>query len=157
LSGDDTLLFVCHGNICRSPFAEWYTKQELNSRGIEGVTVDSAGFQSPSDPTSPQDAVTTATNWDVDLTDHHSVQADAEILNESDLVLLMDYKNYYNFITAFPKFSDRIFFLRLFDHGSEMELTDPYNNGTDAFETVYEQIAHCIDSILEEYSSSVSG
>jgi len=157
LSGDDTLLFVCHGNICRSPFAEWYAKQELDNQDIEGVTVDSAGFQSPSDPTSPQDAVTTATNWDVDLTDHHSVQTDAEILKQADLVLLMDYKNYHDMTTAFPEFTDRIFFLRLFDHGPEMELTDPYNSGAAAFEQVYGQITQSIDSILDEYSSSVSG
>jgi protein-tyrosine phosphatase len=151
LTGDDTLLFVCHGNICRSPFAEWYARQELDNRGIEGVTVDSTGFQSPSDPTSPQDAVTMARNWDVDLTSHRSVQTDVESLEMADLVLLMDYKNYHDMTTTFPEFTDRIFFLRLFDHAEEMELTDPYKNGTDAFETVYEQITHCIDAMLDEY------
>lgn len=157
LNEDDTLLFVCHGNICRSPFAEWYAKQELEKRGIEGMTVDSTGFQLPSDPTSPQDAITTASNWDVDLTDHRSVQTDSKILKEADLVLLMDYKNYYDFTTTFPEFTDRIFFLRLFDHDPEMELTDPFNNGTTAFKTVYEQITHCIDSILGEYQSVFNG
>jgi protein-tyrosine phosphatase len=151
LSGDDTLLFVCHGNICRSPFAEWYARGELDSRDIEGVTVDSAGFQSPSDPTSPADAITTATNWDVNLTDHRSVRADVDSLEAADLVLLMDYKNYHDMTTAFPEFTDRIFLLRLFDHGPEMVLSDPYDNGTDAFETVYGQITRCIDALLAEY------
>jgi len=69
---------------------------------------------------------------------------------------LMDYKNYYDMTTTFPEFTDRIFFLRLFDHGPEMELTDPYNSGTAAFEQVYGQIAQSIDSILDEYPSLVS-
>jgi protein-tyrosine-phosphatase len=114
------------------------------------------GFQTPSDPTSPEDAMITATNWDVNLRDYRSVQADVDSLEAADLVLLMDYKNYHDMTTALPEFTDRIFFLRLFDQGPEMELTDPYNSGTAAFEQVYGQITQSIDSIHEEYRSLVS-
>ena len=49
------ILFVCTGNICRSPMAEYYLKKRLADEDISGVEVDSAGiFALGNNPASPE-------------------------------------------------------------------------------------------------------
>src|SRR2546422_3500209 len=63
-----SILVVCHGNICRSPFAAVLLQRAL---GPAGIRVHSAGFIGPNRP-SPPEAVTAAARYGVNLSDHRS-------------------------------------------------------------------------------------
>src|SRR5258708_38417595 len=64
----ETVLVVCHGNICRSPVAAALLAREL---AVHGITVQSAGFLGFNRP-SPPNALAAAVRHGLDLTDHRS-------------------------------------------------------------------------------------
>src|SRR2546425_13150096 len=78
-----SVLFVCHGTICRSPFAAAVLR-----RVIHGVRVDSAGFLGPGRP-SPPEAVAAAARHGVDLSVHLSQLLTAETARAADLIVVM--------------------------------------------------------------------
>lgn len=153
LKNGGTILFLCHGNICRSPFAERYTRQQLAARGLNGITVTSSGLLDHGDQQSPLNARTAARRWGVDLTDNGSTHANAEAIEQADLILLMDYRNYHNFTTQFPDAADRMFLLGIFDDREEVPISDPYRDTLEAFGRSYDRIVASVNGLLDTFES----
>lgn len=148
-----TILFLCHGNICRSPFAEQYTRQQLEDREIDGISVESSGLRYQPGRRSPPNARTAADRRDVDLDDNSSTQANTALIEQADLIFLMDYRNYHNFTTRFPDASDRMFLLGIFDDQEEIPISDPYSDTLEAFGTSYDRIISCVDRSLDAFET----
>src|SRR3989442_1788473 len=81
-----SILLVCHGNICRSPFAAVLLQRAL---GPAGIRVHSAGFIGPNRP-SPPEAVTAAARYGVNLSDHRSRVLTADLVRSTDPLVVMD-------------------------------------------------------------------
>src|SRR5260221_10627638 len=81
-----TLLAMCHGNICRSPLAAALLGRELATLGIEVKSAGFIGFNRPA----PDEAVAAAQAHGVDLADHRSSIATAELVRGADLIVVMD-------------------------------------------------------------------
>jgi protein-tyrosine phosphatase len=79
-------LVLCHGNICRSPFAAALLARDL---ALAGVLVESAGFMGPGRPCPPE-AVTAAARWGVDLAAHCSTLLTNARARAADLIVVMD-------------------------------------------------------------------
>ena len=83
------VLFVCSGNICRSPMAAEYFRDRAARSGLSHVVVDSGGTLGiEGSPASP-DAVTAMEEVGVDLTHHRSKGLTPEMLTTTDLVVGM--------------------------------------------------------------------
>ncbi|PYP71945.1 MAG: protein tyrosine phosphatase [Gemmatimonadetes bacterium] len=81
-----SLLVVCHGNICRSPFAAALLRR---ASARNGVRVDSAGFLGPGRPPPPE-AVAAAARHGVDLSAHRSQFVTADRVRLANLIVVMD-------------------------------------------------------------------
>lgn len=151
LSTDPTVLFLCHGNICRSPLAERYARKYLEDRDVDRFTVDSAGFIEREGRPSPEFAVEAARAYGVDLSEHRSKRVTRDLLDRSDAVFLMDTKNYCQLRTEFDGAADRAYFLEPFrdDDGEAFEIDDPYGQSTEAFEVAYDGVTDAVDGLLE--------
>ena len=153
LEEDSTVLFLCHGNIYRSPFAERYARQQLETREIDGITVESAGLRNQPYLRSPSNARTAASQQGVDLVDNYSTQANAELIEWADLIFLMDYRNYHDFTTRFPDAADRMFLLGIFDDHEEVPIGDLYRDTPKAFRASYERIVSSVDGLLDAFET----
>jgi protein-tyrosine-phosphatase len=71
------ILFVCAGNICRSPFAEALARRLASERGLD-VEFESAGEIALDGDRCPRDALVAASRHDVDLTTHRARRLRAE-------------------------------------------------------------------------------
>jgi protein-tyrosine phosphatase len=80
-------LFICHGNICRSPFAAVLFSREMTSLGAR-VDVSSAGFIGPG-RTPPPRALSAAARLGVDMSAHRSTLITPEALGAADLIVVM--------------------------------------------------------------------
>ncbi|WP_162524289.1 low molecular weight protein-tyrosine-phosphatase [Halobellus captivus] len=156
LTDSRTILFLCHGNVCRSPFAERYARNQLAARGIDTLDVRSAGSAELCDPRSPLTARRTAEQYDVDLTDHRATSETAREVDEADLLLVMDYRNYHHYLNQYPEATGKLFLLRIFDGGNEIQVPDPHGYGNSVFESVYADIAASVTSLLDEYETVVT-
>lgn len=83
------ILFVCTGNICRSPLAEALLKRALHERSVEEVTVESAGTGAWDGAPASEGAYLVALERGLDLSSHRARLLTREIVEEASLILTM--------------------------------------------------------------------
>ena len=135
-SGTDggLILFVCSGNICRSPFAAAAARGLLGDAAHE---VASAGTLMTSGHRSPDDAIIAAAEFGHDLTNHRSRPASADLLAGAERIYSMDRTH-----VAFLARSG--FESELLDPAGG-EIADPYGRGLDAYRRSYQAITKALD------------
>ncbi|MFA5785841.1 MAG: hypothetical protein WDA71_02480 [Actinomycetota bacterium] len=85
--GDFEIVFVCTGNICRSPIAEGFTRSGLTQPGMERFRVSSAGTHGWEGSAAIEEAVDSALEWGVDIAGHVARVLTAEMVERADLVV----------------------------------------------------------------------
>jgi protein-tyrosine phosphatase len=147
------ILFVCMGNICRSPTAEGVVRKLLAERAPElDVQIDSAGTHgyhagSPPDPR----ACHAAERRGVDLKGLRARQVTGRDFEHFELVLAMDEDNRRFLLDAAPaEYHGRIrLFLEFAPHLERREVPDPYYGGSIGFEHVLDLVEEAGIGLLE--------
>ncbi len=148
------VLFVCMGNICRSPTAEGLFRDIIQKSGfIDRFIIDSAGTHSYH-INKPPDARTTkaALERGIDISMLRARQVELSDFDEFDHILVMDQANFEKLIEFFPKHtSDKIkFLLDYAPHLNTKSVPDPYYGGSRGFERVLDMIEDASVGFLEE-------
>lgn len=153
------VLFVCTGNICRSPTAEAVFRAKVAAAGLaDTVEVDSAGTHGYhiGDPPDPR-SIAAAARRGYDLVDLRGRQLSTYDAERFDYVLVMDRGNYNATVRALggagPGDGQRadVRMLLGFAPGvPEVEVPDPYVGGPEGFEHVLDLIEAASDGLLAE-------
>jgi len=158
-AGKIRVLFVCMGNICRSPTAEGVVRKLVEEAGLSGrVEVDSAGthaYHSGDPPHVRSQAVAAARGYDLSgLRGRQLSEYDAE---RFDYVVVMDRGNYNRTVGLFgsaePGDGQRAqvrLFMEFAAGRSEVEVPDPYAGGAEGFELVLDMIEEAASGLLAE-------
>ena len=141
------VLFLCSGNICRSPFAAAYARGVLDP----GIEVHSSGFHHVVSRRAPIQAVQSARELGVDLANHTSNRIDAATLDQFDVVFVFEEKHLDALRSEFPRYRGDVFYLGDALIGSDYEIADPYGGGADRFRAAYLAIAYAIDFLDTRY------
>lgn len=138
------VVFVCMGNICRSPTAHGVFRHKIEALGLaDQVDVDSAGthgFHLGSPP--DRRAMATLADRGIDVADLRSRQITLSDFTIFDYVLAMDEANYRHLRSLAPE-STKGRVHRLMDFAPEantLEVPDPYYGGALGFEKVFELV-----------------
>jgi protein-tyrosine phosphatase len=147
------ILFVCLGNICRSPLAEGIMKDKISKAGLD-AEVDSAGFESfhVGDPADPRSAGI-AMQHGISLNGHVARKFTARDFDRYDRIYVMDRYNYRDVISLVRDESDHRkvdFILNLSHPGENREVPDPYYGGKDGFEKVYNMLDEACGVLADE-------
>jgi protein-tyrosine phosphatase len=146
------VLFVCMGNICRSPLAQGVFENVLRREGLEDeVSVDSAGtghwhVGSPPD----ERALSAASLRGLDLSAQRARQIAREDCQSFDYIMTMDEENYH-MVSSLCRGSAVVRPFLDFATGSpEREVPDPYYGGPDGFEHVLDLVEEASEGLLED-------
>jgi protein-tyrosine phosphatase len=146
------VLFVCMGNICRSPLAQGVFENVLRRESLEDeVSVDSAGtghwhVGSPPD----ERALSAASLRGLDLSAQRARQIAREDCQSFDYILTMDEENYH-MVSSLCRGSAVVRPFLDFATGSpEREVPDPYYGGPDGFEHVLDLVEEASEGLLED-------
>jgi protein-tyrosine phosphatase len=156
------IAFVCLGNICRSPIAEYVMRQRLDDAGLGGrVTVTSAGtgdyhVGEGADPRT----VTTLRSAGLDASGHRAAQFTRDDFATSDLVVAMDAANAASLRRIAPDAAAaaKVVLLRSYDADSspnDLDVPDPYFGGGEGFPLVLEMVERSCDALLDELHRTV--
>jgi protein-tyrosine phosphatase len=142
------VLFVCHGNICRSPYAEHALVRDLGDR--EGWRIVSAGFVKPDRP-SPAEARAVASRRGVDLEEHRSRLLTDESVETADLIYVMSAAQERDIQEQFGADPGKVWVLGDLDPEPIRKRTirDPVEQPEAVFEEVYDRIDRCIRVMVE--------
>ena len=147
------ILFVCLGNICRSPAAEAAFTHLLKERGkFEQFYIDSAGTSAYHEGERADSRMReVAESLGIDITSW-SRKVVTEDFAEFDLILAMDKKNYRDLVSMCPnvKFTKKIKMFTDFKQDmTHTEVPDPYYGGRGGFKEVMNLVLDCSRGLLD--------
>ena len=107
-----SVLFICTGNIYRSPLSAAFFLKQLQQAGQEsGWRAESAGTWTVPGQTAPADVLDVASRYDVDLKKHVTRLVDRELLEAFDLILVMERGHKEALAFEFPSISGKLHLL----------------------------------------------
>jgi protein-tyrosine phosphatase len=146
------VLFVCWGNICRSPLAQGVFEDVLRLEELDDeVFVDSAGTGSWHVGSPPDDrAQRSASARGLDLSAQRARRISADDCEEFDYVLTMDEQTYRTVASLCRGSAVVRPFLDFAPHSPEREVPDPYYGGPDGFEHVLDLVEEASEGLLDD-------
>lgn len=152
------ILFVCLGNICRSPTAEGVMKGLAAREGLSGeIEIDSAGtgdwhVGSPADTRATKAAATRG----IVLTSR-ARQVTVDDFEDFDVIVAMDRSNHADLVVLGGGDSGRVRLLREIAGDDDPDVPDPYYGGDDGFNEVLDIIERGCEALLAEVRPDGTG
>ena len=146
-----SVLFVCMGNICRSPMVEGVFKSAIEETTLaKQIYVDSAGTGSWHEGNLPDPrAVQTMQRYDIDITDQRSRPISRHDYTNFDLILAMDHDNLDLLIANAPiEQQHKIHLFMDCALGEDEPIPDPYYGKGDGFDIVYHMLVKGCDGLV---------
>ena len=145
------ILFVCTGNICRSPFAQGLFTKSVAQKGSKGLTAESAGLLALPGNSATYMAQRVAAEYGVDLSDHKAKFVSKDLVAWSDLILVMEKSHEDTLLANFPEATDKARLIRHFARfGSKSRgIADPYGLEYDAYRFCFLDIEDAISGLIE--------
>src|SRR5260370_27450468 len=139
LNRQKTILFVCTGNVCRSPMAEGLFGRMIAER--PDLRVLSAGVSTyPGQPPSAH-AVEVLDELGVDISQHRSRPLSEKVVEEADWIVAMTRSHLDSIIYLFPRAAEKVYLLREFEPGAtSLDVADPIGIGLEAHRAAREII-----------------
>ncbi len=151
------IVFVCLGNICRSPTAEGVMRRLIAEEGLEGqIAIDSAGTGGWHVGAPPDERATAAAALRGTVLDGAARRFDPDDFHRFDLVLAMDDENRRDLLAIAPDPESRakVRLLREFDPtaraSGDLDVPDPYYGGGHGFERVLDMVEDATRGLLAE-------
>lgn len=143
------IVFVCTGNICRSAFAEYYTKSRIK----ELESVSSAGvYTNPGKPADTK-AIENALRYGIDMKAHKTTTS--ESIPDSKNKLYLIFEPIHGLYLRKQKKIDpaSILYLGSFCKTPTIYVRDPYGKSDEVFKEVFDQIKEACDSLIESINN----
>jgi protein-tyrosine phosphatase len=149
-----SILFICHGNICRSPFAAAVFTRSAPPKISQSIRIASAGFLGPGH-TPPSKALATGARYGVDISAHRSTLTTTESLAAADLVVVMSEEQAKSIRVRMLEDSVPVLVLGDLDPYpiERRTILDPWGGPDAAFDASYDRIDRCVRELVRVIST----
>ena len=147
--GARRLVFICHGNIMRSPMSEALFKQFAADCGQRGISIISAGVNAvPGRSVDPR-TLKVAQEFGIVLDNHRAQLLTPSMVEQADIIFAMDYENEALVRTRYPQSAHKVFMLSACADESyhQVEIPDPYWGDEAEVRQCYRIIEGCIHNL----------
>ena len=146
-----TILFICTGNVCRSPMAEGLFKNLVDQNKADLIVI-SAGVGAQNGQPPSENAIRAMQDLDIDISPQRSMMMTAALASEADMIIGMTHGHIEMVNLMFPHTAEKTFLLREFDDSlplHEREISDPIGCSYEIYCQCRDQIREGIDSLLK--------
>ena len=140
-----SVLVLCTGNICRSPYAEAVLKHRAPS-----ISVDSAGLSAMVDYEADATGQAVARDRGIDMSGHKAKQVTRPLIGQSDLILVMDDEHLSRLHRKYPDSRGKSF--KLGKLKGDKNIVDPYLKSQNFFELVFNEIDEAVETWLPHFN-----
>ncbi|MCF8094796.1 MAG: hypothetical protein K9J79_05475 [Desulfobacteraceae bacterium] len=146
-------MFICKGNLCRSPFAE-YLASVMHCKN--GFFFASAGLEVGKSNRPPEEALHAASRLDTDISGHFSREVDLDAVRQADMILAMEHAHLRALQKRFPTYKAQMYLLPFFDTMAPKEpsgyaranIFDPFGKDAASFDVCFDRIHRCLCSMF---------
>jgi len=144
------VLFICTGNVCRSPMAEGLFQQMVDDAGSD-IEVTSAGISAFDGSTPSRNSVTVMKEEGIDISHQRSTQLRPDIVGECTHIFGMAQHHCEAVIAYFPEAVEKTFILRelIVDKSLDLEVPDPIGGEEEEYRLTRNLIKEALPSILQ--------
>ena len=148
------VLFICSGNICRSPMADGYLRHRIQNDGLADLEVDSAGTLGIRKARASDEAIEAMAEMGIDITEHRSKGIKSKILDSVDVTVAMSHDHLDFLASRHPEGEDERFLLRAFEQrarpdANPLDLADPIGCPVEFYREQAQLIVRCVDNLLD--------
>ncbi|MBC3764303.1 low molecular weight protein-tyrosine-phosphatase [Neptunicella marina] len=149
MHSSSSVLFVCLGNICRSPSAEAVFRKKAADAGLK-IKIDSAGTQGFHKSAKPDErAMAAGEHRGYRFDNIYARKVKSDDFEKFDLILAMDESNLHDLLAQCPaEYQNKVKLFLSFAECDELEVPDPYYGGSKGFEYVLDLIEMASDGLL---------
>ena len=150
-----SIMFVCKGNICRSPFAEHLCRKLYEAR--EGMIFGSAGLSVHSTSPAPQEAKLAAREFGVELSNHLSIPLTSGLMERYQAIFAMEAWQFRQLQNVYPMHRKKIYLLPIVptdlnyrpNNYEKYNIKDPFSRSINEFKYCYLEIQRCVRAVVE--------
>ena len=143
------IVYVCTGNICRTPMAVALTYRKVLEENLEDIIeVDSVGVWAAEGAPASENTRKVCREQGLDCSHHRAKGVDLYTLKSADIILCMADKHKRDLLAVFPHYKDKIFTLREFANPNPPQRTsidDPYGMKIEAYRKTFNEIAREVE------------
>lgn len=149
-SSFDSVVFICYGNVCRSPYAKFAFERLVAGGVCRGVAATSAGFIGP-DRQSPENALAAARRRGLDMTEHRSQLITADTIESNRLFVVVSQEQAEKLVQNFGAPAASILVLGDLDPlpVDRRTIPDPWGGDDAAFDASYDRITRCVEELVQ--------
>ena len=147
------VLFVCTGNSCRSIMAEGLMKDALKGLGKEGIKVSSAGVSAIDGFRPMRETIEAMKREGVDVSGFRSRALTDEMIEDSDLILVMTSRHMDDIIKRMPQAAPKTHMLKQYGHSGDscacedLDIPDPIGKTMEEYEYTLDEIKKEVNRI----------
>jgi protein-tyrosine-phosphatase len=156
IRGVRTIIFVCFGNIMRSPMCEALLKRTLPEPGDRRFVITSAGLHAMPGREAHPWAIAAARDLGISLEDHRARLLNTQLVDSADVIFAMDYCNFVQILSRWKTASRKLFMLGAYAPSKypETEIPDPYHASASETVECYKVLGACVENLAQDLASA---
>lgn len=146
-------MFVCTGNICRSPMAHGYMQKKVKDLKKENeYIISSCGTHAVTGESATYNAVKAMQKYNVDISKHRATSIEDSDIQSYDLIFGLTENHKRLVLDKYPQLADKVFTLKEYVNNKEKykNIDDPWGLDLTVYNSTAKEIVENIDKVLEK-------